>query len=304
MKENRYSRTAEYMAVCRALESKGRSPERRILADPWAIHFIPSIFWRAVASFRLTSRLVSGALGWWLPGAMEYILTRARLADDLTRDLIDQGLEQLVLLGAGFDTTLLRLQDRLRSVQVFEVDHSATQSVKKRILATLGVPGKALRRQALFLAVDFEKEDFVQSLLAAGFDRSRPSLVTWLGVSYYLSPPAVARTLRQVVELGRGTSATPGPKCAVDSWLIFDYALDSVLAGREPGRTARAGLKYLARLGEPFLSGLDPAGLDSYLAGFGLQLLHQYGQQELAARYCPTGRSPAQFVRVALCSVR
>ncbi|MGH7224823.1 MAG: SAM-dependent methyltransferase, partial [Gemmataceae bacterium] len=149
MNAQTYSRTAEHMALCRAVEYSTRSPGRRILSDPWAIRLIPNPIWRTVASFALSSRIASAVYGWRMPGAQEYILARARLVDDCTREAARQGLEQLVILGAGFDTTIFRLRDCLRKVRVFEVDHPATQAMKVARLRRLTEPGRVV-----FLPVD------------------------------------------------------------------------------------------------------------------------------------------------------
>jgi len=285
MKDQTYSRTAESMAVVRAMEYSGRSPAERILSDPWAAHFIRNQWGRALIRFPLLVRAVSALSGLWLPGGQEYVLVRARLADDLTAELAEQGWQQLVILGAGFDTTIFRLQDKLRRVQVFEVDHPATQRVKTAALANVTLPGNVR-----FTPVDFEKDDFVERLISSGFEISRRSLITWLGVSYYLTSQAVTKTLGQIAEL-----------CSPGSRLIFDYVVESVITGATPSRAARAGMKHAARLGEPFLFGLDPERAGAYLASFGFDLIEQYDHLELQSRYCPPGRAPVDFTRIVLC---
>src|SRR5262249_27939214 len=150
---------------------------------------------------------------WWLPGGPEYVLARARLVDDLTTARAREGLDQLVLLGAGFDTTAYRLDKDLPGVRLFEGDHPATQAVKGSAAARLGVP-----RNVQFVAVDFERDDVAKQLIDAGFDPSLRSLVTWLGVSYYLTEEAVARILHQTARL-----------CAPGGSLVFDYADASVI---------------------------------------------------------------------------
>jgi methyltransferase (TIGR00027 family) len=286
MKAQTYSRTAQSMAVCRAVEQVLRRPRRRILSDPWAVRLIPSPFWRAVASFPLSSRITAEVYDWLLPGAQEYILARARLVDDCTRAAAHKGLEQLVLLGAGFDTTVFRLGDCLGGVRVFEVDHPATQAVKRARLRRLTPPG-----DVLFLPVDFEREDFVGRLLGAGFDPARRTLVTWLGVAYYLTAAAVTRTIGQVAELISGGSE-----------FIFDYANEAMRAGRVEAPIARRAFRCAARMGEPFLSGLEPADLGVYLGGVGFRLARHWDCSDLQQRYCPADRkSPSDFLNIALC---
>jgi methyltransferase (TIGR00027 family) len=268
------------------MEYRGRKPAERILTDPWAAHFIQNTFARQMINHPLWIRLMSFLSDRWIPGLQEYVLTRARLVDDLTVELAAQGLEQLVILGAGFDTTIFRLQDKLHRVRVFEVDHPATQRVKIAALSQIDMPNNAR-----FIPVDFEKDDFVERLISSGFQPDRRSLITWMGVSYYLTSEAVAKTLRQIAVL-----------CSPGSHLVFDYAIEAVIAGAQRSRAAAAGVKHAARLGEPFLSGIDPAQAKSYLARVGFDLIKQYDWRELQCLYCPPGRAPVDFTFIAFCA--
>lgn len=61
---------------------------------------------------------------------MEFLVARARYMDDFLQIYIDDGLEQLVILGAGFDSRAYRFEKLKGQVKVFEVDHPATQQAK------------------------------------------------------------------------------------------------------------------------------------------------------------------------------
>lgn len=285
MHAHSYSRTAEAMAAIRAVEYAAYARDERILSDPYAIHFIFNRVWRWAAARRWTARLLSAAASWWLPGGQEYALARARFVDLLVTAEARRGLQQLVLLGAGFDTTVYRLREELAAVRVFEIDHPATQEVKKAVVKQLGLPA-----DVLFLPVDFEKEDFAERLLASEFVPGRLSFITWLGVSYYLTAPAVARTLCQAAELlGR------------DDHFVFDFVLEYVVAQQGGSRAARLGFRKAARWGEPFRFGLRHADVASYLAGCGLELVEQCDSDTLFDRTCPEGRRPVDFTRIAVC---
>jgi methyltransferase (TIGR00027 family) len=273
------------MAMIRAMEYSRRPPAERILSDPWAVHFIQNPLARAMVKLPWVVRAMSVLSDLWLPGGQEYVLVRARLVDDLTTELAGHGLKQLVILGAGFDTTIFRLQDDLGSVRVFEVDHPATQAVKTAALSKLTVPANVQ-----FIPVDFEKDSFARRLISSGFELRRRSLFTWMGVSYYLTSKAVAKTLRQIAEI-----------CSPGSHLIFDYAVESAITGKTKSRAARAGFAYAALLGEPFLFGLEPDQASTYVARFGFKLIKQYDGPELQSRYCPPGRAPVDFTRIVLC---
>lgn len=278
---NSYSRTAQSMAVLRAIEHVGRPRDEQILCDPWALRFIPSPLWRVAAALPPTAWAVSQVIRMWIPGAQEYAVARARRVDELTAQLTHDGLEQLVILGAGFDTTVFRLRKALRDVSVFEVDHPATQREK---LARLGRPPIPVR----FVTVDFETESFPDRLMAAGFDPARPTLLTWLGVSYYLTPAAVANTFRRVAGL-----LTSGSR------FVFDFVPPEAASGTMAGRGLQNGLREAARLGEPFLCGLDPHLLAGEQTEYGFRLSELHSPETLRRRYCRGGRAPVPFMWLA-----
>ena len=101
-------------------------------------------------------------------------------------------MSQLVILGAGFDTRCYRL--RHRPSRCFEVDAPTTQAEKREALRDSCIDSS----HVTFVAVDFANEDWIASLLGAGFDPSLPTLFLWEGVTYYLPDDVVRITMRHV----------------------------------------------------------------------------------------------------------
>jgi len=279
-----YSRTAEGMAMVRALEQSVTSSER-IINDPFAKEFLINRKYRRLAASPLLAYGMLLFLKVWAPGGQEFLTIRARLVDDLAKKLADEGLEQIVILGAGFDTMALRIREALSGVTVFEVDHPATQTVKRQVIERIGRP-ENLR----FVAVDFEKDDFVEKLREAGFEHSRRSFIVWVGVSYYLTNKAVANTLEQIASLGGA-----GTK------LVWDYLLGEVVNGTTANRDAVDKARRAAKLGEPWLFGLEVSQVPYYVEQFGFQLLKDYEPEELRQTYCPHRALPMSYVRIAVC---
>lgn len=279
-----YSRTAEGMALIRALE-QALPASRRIIVDPYAKEFLVNRYYRPIAGSRLLSRLLTRFLDYWAPGGQEFLTIRPRLVDDLAVKLAAEGLEQIVILGAGFDTMALRIKDHLREVTVFEVDHPATQTVKQEVMKRIGA-----HPNIRFVAVDFERDDFVEKLCAAGFDRSRKSFIVWVGVSYYLTAQSVARTLEQIA-----TISNPG------TYLVWDYLISEVIDGTTQNHDALDKARRAAQLGEPWLFGLKTDEVADYLAQFGFQLIKDYEPEELRKMYCRQRRTPMSYVRIVVC---
>jgi methyltransferase (TIGR00027 family) len=281
---NDYSRTAEVMAVLRALE-QFQPAQRRIILDPHASEFLIRPSFKLLARSRWLANPTTRAVDVWAPGALEFLTIRARLSDEIAAEMATNGLEQIVLLGAGFDTISLRIEGALRNVTVFEVDHPATQAVKRKVMGRIGAP-ENLR----FVAVDFERDDLVEKLRQAGFEFGRRSLVVWMGVTYYLTAEAMTRALSQIHTLG-----------GAGMRFIFDYMLKEVVDGSSDNREALNKARIAAKLGEPWLFGLDPSSVGAYLAAFNFKLLKDYDAKELRAKYCPERATPMNYIRIVVC---
>ncbi len=162
---------------------------------------------------------------------------RVTFFDDVVeRSLPD--IDQLVILGAGFDTRPYRLP-RGTSVRSFEVDLPATQAVKRRVLIQAGVDTGGVT----FVPADFGNDDWLTRLVEAGLDLERPAVFIWEGVIIYLDQAAVEDTLRKVAGCARGTI------------IAFDYFSSVAVDSSEPyWRFARAATR---RAGEPIRFGID-----------------------------------------------
>ncbi|WOQ17544.1 class I SAM-dependent methyltransferase [Raineyella sp. W15-4] len=102
------------------------------------------------------------------------------------------GVDQFVLLGAGFDT---RPYGPLKGsgMEFFELDMPGTVAAKRDALARAGID----TAQVAFVGVDFSAQGWGEALLAAGYDPDRPAVFLWEGVTLYLSEGDVRETLRQ-----------------------------------------------------------------------------------------------------------
>jgi methyltransferase (TIGR00027 family) len=110
-----------------------------------------------------------------------------------------------------------------------------------------------------FVAVDFERDSLSSRLAQAGFDPSRPALVSWLGVTMYLTGAAISQTLAEIGGFAPGTQ------------LISDYMLPAALRD-ETGRSyAELVAPAAAERGEPWLTFLAPDDMSALLRqhGFG-----------------------------------
>src|SRR6202161_2107192 len=139
MKTHQPSRTAEFMALFRAVET-AQPPARRLFEDPYAIPLLSGTLkaLAAIARISVIGKLVPAFLDFGWPYTRSSGVVRTRLIDDLIREAIHAGAQQLVLLGAGFDSRAYRLEEA-RGMRAFEVDHPATQKAKRERLKS--IPG-------------------------------------------------------------------------------------------------------------------------------------------------------------------
>ncbi len=187
---------------------------------------------------------------------------RTRFFDSALRTAIETiGVEQVVILGAGWDTRAYGLANK-PNLRVFEVDAPQTQAVKRDALARAGIDAS----HVTFAAADFNNESWRDALLRVGFDTTKLTFVLWEGVTYYLTAEAVDETLKTVAE------AFP-----VGSGIAFDYLAQHILDGEGP-RIYRYAIRTLQKQGEPWTFGMSVVpsvgdALFDYLNPLGLRLV-------------------------------
>jgi methyltransferase (TIGR00027 family) len=215
-------------------------------------------------------------------------VVRTRMIDDLVREAIRAGAQQLILLGAGFDSRAYRLGEAM-GITAFEVDHPATQGAKRE---RLKAASERMRENVRFVEVDFERDNLQHELETAGFDKRNLTVVVWEGVVSYLTEPAVNANLHVLARL-----------LAPNSWLILTYVHKGALDRPEAFQGARRWKSWVRLSGEPFLFGFDPAALSDYLRPQGFLLRSDISTAEGARRFrASTGRKEtgSELYRVAI----
>ena len=276
MRPNQSSLTAMGTAAQRALEME-KPAGGRICSDLMAREFIPAWFYafmKRITATRYAEKHASGDLA--------FIVARCRYMDDLLTEELDQGIEQLVILGAGFDSRPYRF-DRLKDgVKVFEVDHPATQKNKleklERILGPGGLPG-----YVTFVPVDFTRETLALRLPECGYSERLKTLFIWEGVTMYLDEPSVDSTLAFVA-----SHSAPG------SVIVFDYMCE------QPAPPKRDVVILLVSFLRSFFNEvrsfkIEAGQIEPFLAGRGFSEAHNITAADLQARYF-TGRNAGRKV--------
>jgi methyltransferase (TIGR00027 family) len=279
------SRTAQYVALYRALESL-EPPARRLFRDRFARRFLPKSLdvavglakngWARAALLRYADRRA--------PGARTSAIARTALLDDVVRRAVGDGVKQMVVLGAGFDCRAQRMPE-LAGVHVFEVDRVETQRFKRaRLEPAAETPS--------YVEVDFLRDDVGERLAAAGWRAAERTLVLWEGVTNYLTQAAVEHVLRWV-----GTMA-PG------SAIAFTYVHRGVIDGTTAFEGGEQMVANVRELGEPWTFGLLPDEVAPFVERAGLRLRDDYGADEYRRRYLgPGDYAGYAFYRLAIADV-
>ena len=216
--------TAFSIAAVRAAE-RNRPREEQLFDDPYATLFAAAGAHAAESTQRY--------LG--LPFFQEGVRLRTRYIDDAVRAGVAAGIDQVVLLGAGFDARALRMPELARAA-VYEVDTADQLARKRAVLAGAGV---ALPANVRYVPFDFERAEYdAEALAAAGFRRGAGALFVWEGVIGYIGADEIARSLRFMAREG-------GPGARV----VFTFGESTFAPEGSAEHARRAGFTSCEELG-------------------------------------------------------
>jgi methyltransferase (TIGR00027 family) len=261
------SRTALGVATLRAVHQL-LDDEPRLLDDPYAARLLGPIGIARIhdraADYRAPHTLALRA----------HVLLRSRYAEDRLAEAVACGVRQYVILGAGLDTSALRVtarddlarHDLARddALRVFEVDQDAGQAFKRHALAAAGI---AEPPNVTWVPADLARDDLTQALRAHGFDDRAPAFVTCLGVLMYLDDGAADAVLRFAASLPHGSE------------IVFTYA-----PPRDDGAPSRLA-EAAAAVGEPWRWHVTEDALRLRLRELGFHDVTFVSGADLNARY-------------------
>lgn len=254
MQGQRPSASAQVVACCRAvLTSRG------VIDDPHAaamLHWPYRMLARCFACWPLSTLARSPTLA--------FLAARTRFFDDAVTSALNRGVQQVAIIGAGYDSRAWRLAHP--GVGFFEVDHPATQRDKRQRAPG---PGPA------YVAADLRSDRLSKLLPAAGFDASQPAVFIVEGLTMYL-PETATRAL-----LGDLAALAPPDSCLAANF--------TVTGGGSVSTPSRA-VAWLTRKtwqasGEPTHRWVQPKLLPELLSTNGWIANDLVNGPDLAARY-------------------
>jgi methyltransferase (TIGR00027 family) len=272
--------TAQGVAKQRLIESLAK-PDKRVIYDPYADKFVlgASII-----------KLMGHKLSVWItkkfaPGFHEHLISRTRFIDDLVKNAAAKGIEQYVILGAGYDLRAHRL-NLPTTLKIFEVDQQEVQLRKQSKLPS-NIPNL---ENIKYVCVDFNHQSLKKQLLEAGFDESKSAIFTLEGVSQYISKEAVNSTLEEIDDLTKNTNATFYISY-VDSQLKTDPTACFGNGYPHPEKKAETVMNLAAKVGEPWISFYSADEMKELLSKYGFTLIEDKTLIDLNSEYfAPIGR--------------
>jgi methyltransferase (TIGR00027 family) len=209
------------------------------------------------------------------PGAYEFMIARTTFFDRIVEQALKDNIEQVVFLGAGYDSRPYRFRKFIQDTKIFELDAGPTQQHKKECLqqAQISIP-----EQVSFVPINFETDNLRDTLIEAGFSREKKALFIWEGVTYYLSREAVDNMLR-FVRLNSPSG----------SLISFDYASLSDEALNEDGAKELRKHMKSRYSNEPTKFGIPAGGIEAFLAQRGFEVVEHLTAAKMDEKYLSIG---------------
>ncbi len=163
--------------------------------DPWAQSFLTPRYRRLALALRRRPLTRYGR-----GPSFSFLAARTRFFDDVVTGAADDGVRQVVIVGAGYDSRARRLARP--SLNFFEVDHPATQAHKRRM---------APAHIAVWVPVDLASDSVAGALEVAGLDTAQPTVFVVEGLTMYLDEAHVESVFGELARL-----APPGSHLAAN----------------------------------------------------------------------------------------
>lgn len=201
------------------------------------------------------------------PGIVRHWMLRKLWIERQARSAIAEGYARLIVLGAGLDTLGLRLATEGLACEVVEIDHPATQKLKRRVVDVLD--GK----KPVLIAADLLHDLPRWETLGFGpsADRAGGTIVIAEGLFMYLPPARVEQVLQWAAQAPSGRAK-----------LIFTFmaARNGCPIGFEP--RSRLVEWWLALRKERFLWAIRPEEVARFIGRFGWRAASHADAETLA----------------------
>ena len=197
-------------------------------------------------------------------------LARAAFCENVLLHEILLGVKQYVILGAGLDTFCFRHPELETDLDIFEIDHPATQEFKKKRLAQANFFTPS---NLHFVSMDFSHPFSYPSLRDNGLTNEK-TFFSLLGVSYYLGKEELESLLNQLfAELPLGSS------------IVFDFGDEKFFEEKGASKRVENIRKMASVSGEPMKSCFSYDEIEILLEKAGLLIYEHLTPEMINHRY-------------------
>jgi methyltransferase (TIGR00027 family) len=192
-------------------------------------------------------------------GVMGALLCRTCYMDKILQKSLEDGIRQVVILGAGMDSRPYRNMVK-EEIVFFEVDYPE-------------VLGK-IPSSVFFVPIDFNTQSLEEAMAQVDFSLKEKTLFIWEGVTQYISHEAAEEVLRFISGSQKG------------SLLVFTYIIKSFIDQMDAGADQEPfDKKFIEKLKQMWVNGYDPDELPGYLSTMNLRIVEDLGKEEFKSRY-------------------
>ena len=259
--ESKSSRTAGFICMCRAasyLEKK----ELYQSGDYIAPRLLPGLI-----KFLVRYKLINFKWPFFPKGIYEYVIARTKYIDNIFKESIENGIEQILLFGAGFDTRAVRFAEKNIKIKIFELDTLYTQTAKINQFKKRGI---SIPENTILISIDFNVDSLSEKLESNGFKRNKTTLFIMEGIIQYLNKEAVDELFKLLYEL-----AEP------ESKVVFDYIYASVLRKENIYYGEKDIYKKVNSVQEPWLFGIEKGGMEAFVKNYNFSLIQNLDSEDL-----------------------
>lgn len=265
--ENEISRTAEFTCMMRSASfyEKTRQYKSNDYVAPLLVpkFFMPVIKIRPLRNFFINR--------FFPPGMYEYVIARTKFIDSVFQKVLNEGFDQILIFGAGFDSRGVRFADANKKTKIFELDAPVTQEAKINQFKKRGVE---IDPKVIIISIDFNKESIENKLLESEFEKNQKTLFILEGLTMYLDSEAIDNTFKVINEFaGNGSK------------VVFDYVYLSVLRGENLYYGESEVLDGVKKENEPWSFGIEKGEIESFLENRDLKLIKNLNSEDLEKEF-------------------
>ena len=260
------SLTARMACLKRAMSYNEKN--KNYHSDDYLASLFISPFFCKIIKNSILRRILKQLIGKY--GSYEYIISRTKLIDEFIENNAEN-IQQVLILGAGFDSRAIRFSDKLKHATIFELDSPLTQEFKRDKLKENNIE---IPQNVKLIPINFNKESLQQKLDGVGFQKNQHTFFLLEGLIFYLDDSAVSDTFNIINQYA----------CS-NSIILFDYLYSSVIREENLYKGEKEVRIVLNRIGENYTFGIERDKIKDFLTQYSFNLIENFDSDKLSKKF-------------------